>query len=142
MVPVSILTQKWVFPSEEYKEAEISLIDGEGNYIIKGRSFKNANFFEFYKSYNETDYRRQSDLETEFTTLTGTLVMRNSKGEECLVAHSPVNPTEDWAILSLILMRDLGYAGIDWPLIVVVMAALLDCYVGLYEHYNEYTTAI
>lgn len=21
-------------------------------------------------------------------------------------------------------------------------AALLDCYVGLYEHYNEYTTAI
>lgn len=22
------------------------------------------------------------------------------------------------------------------------MAALLDCYVGLYEHYNEYTTAI
>ena len=41
MVSVSILTQKWVFPSEEYKEAEISLIDGEGNYIIKGRSFKN-----------------------------------------------------------------------------------------------------
>ena len=125
VVPASVLTAKWVFPTEEYKNAEISLIDGEGNYIIKGSSFKNSNFFEFYKSYNETDYIRQSRLVEEFATQTGTLVMRNSRGVECLVAHSPVNSTEDWAIVSLILLTDLGRAGIDWALILVVTAALM-----------------
>ena len=125
VVPTSVLTKKWVFPTEEYKSAEISLIDGEGNYIIKGNSFKNANFFEFYKSYNQTDYLRQSQLAEEFSSHAGTLVMRNSKGQDCLVAHSPVNSTEDWAIVSLILMMNLAPAGIDWLLIVVVAAALL-----------------
>ena len=125
VVPISILASKWVFPTEEYKDAEISLIDGQGNYIIKGNSFKNSNFFEFYKSYNKTDYLRQSQLEAELATRTGTMVMRNSRGEECLIAHSPVNSTEDWAIVSLILMEDLGRATVDWVLILFVAIALL-----------------
>ena len=125
VVPISILAAKWVFPTEEYKDAEISLIDGQGNYIIKGNSFKNSNFFEFYKSYNKTDYLRQSQLEAEFAARTGTMVMYNSRGEECLIVHSPVNSTEDWAIVSLILMEDLGQAAIDWVLILFVAIALL-----------------
>ena len=125
VVPISILAAKWVFPTEEYKDAQISLIDGQGNYIIKGNSFKNSNFFEFYKSYNETDYLRQSQLEAEFATRTGTMQMRNSKGEECLIAHSPVNSTENWAIVSLIPMADIDQVEIDWVLILFVAIALL-----------------
>ena len=125
VVPISILAAKWVFPTEEYKDAQISLIDGQGNYIIKGNSFKNSNFFEFYKSYNETDYLRQSQLEAEFATRTGTMQMRNSKGETCLIAHSPVNSTENWAIVSLIPMADIDQAEIDWVLILFVAIALL-----------------
>ena len=125
VVPISILAAKWVFPTEEYKDAEISLIDGQGNYIVKGNSFKNSNFYEFYKSYNKTDYLRQSQLEAEFATRTGTMFMRNSKGQECLIAHSPVNSTEDWAIVSLILVEDFGRAAIDWVLILFVAIALL-----------------
>ncbi|MBQ8137458.1 MAG: hypothetical protein IJ174_08505, partial [Clostridia bacterium] len=52
IVPVSTLEQKWVFPTEDYQKAEISLIDAAGNYIIKGHSFKNSNLYEFYQSYN------------------------------------------------------------------------------------------
>ena len=55
VVPISELAEKWAFPSEEYASAELSLIDSAGSYIIKGHSFKNADFLEFYHSYNESD---------------------------------------------------------------------------------------
>ena len=35
------------------KNVEISLIDKDGNYVVHGKSFKNSNFFEYFKSYNE-----------------------------------------------------------------------------------------
>ena len=55
VIPISVLEQKWVFPQAELVNAELSMIDANGNYILKGYSFKNASFFEFYKSYNPTD---------------------------------------------------------------------------------------
>ena len=45
VIPVSSFEKKWVFPTEDYRNAEISLIDESGDYIIKGHSFKNSNFF-------------------------------------------------------------------------------------------------
>lgn len=124
VAPTSSLEKKWVFPTEEYRDAEISLIDGNGYYIIKGKSFKNSSFFEFYKSYNSTDYARQSELEAEFISKAGALTMLNSKGQECLIAHSPVNSTEDWAIVSYILTENLRQSSIDW-LMFTVSAALI-----------------
>ena len=55
VLPLSELEQKWVFPQEEFENAEPSIIDADGDYIIKGHSFKNSSFFEFYRSYNATD---------------------------------------------------------------------------------------
>ncbi len=62
IVPVSNLEEKWVFPQEEYEHEEFSIIDNESNYVIKGRSFKNASFFEFYKSYNQPGIAEQQQL--------------------------------------------------------------------------------
>ena len=53
VVPTSNLAEKWVFPQEEYENEEFSMIDAESSYIIRGRSFKNSSFFEYYKSYNQ-----------------------------------------------------------------------------------------
>jgi hypothetical protein len=55
IMPVSELEEKWIFPKEEFKSAELSIIDDNGDYIIKGHSFKNSNLFEFYRSYNTID---------------------------------------------------------------------------------------
>lgn len=55
VVPISVLEQKWVFPQTELVNAELSMIDANGDYILKGFSFKNSSFFEFYKSYNQTN---------------------------------------------------------------------------------------
>ena len=50
VLPISELEQKWIFPQEEFENAEITLIDYDGDYIIKSKTLKNSNFFEFYKS--------------------------------------------------------------------------------------------
>ena len=80
ILPVSELEQKWVFPQEEFEGAELSMIDAEGDYTIKGQSFKNSSFFEFYKSYNAADLTAQKDLFAEITSSTGSVPMLDSHG--------------------------------------------------------------
>ena len=125
IVPTSLLEEQWVFPKEDYQNAEVSLIDAEGNYIIRSRSFKNTNFFEFYKSYNATDPAGIEALKAAVTSSTGSLVMHNSKDQECLVAHTPMQTSNGWSILAYMLTDDLGTGNVDWLLIGVVAAGLL-----------------
>ena len=125
IVPTYILEEQWVFPKEEYPNAEVSLIDAEGNYIIRGKSFKNTNFYEFYKSYNTTDLAGIEALTDALTSSTGSLVMRNSKDQECLVAYTPMQASDGWSILAYLRMEDLGTGSVDWLLIGVVTAGLL-----------------
>ena len=124
VIPVEVLASKWVFPSEKYSDAQISIIDREGNYIIKGKSFKNSNFFEFYKSYNQTGKEELESLESEIHE-TGMFKMQNSKAESCLIVHVPVNTSFDWTLLTYIPMTDITKNNIDWPLVIVVSFCLL-----------------
>lgn len=39
IVPISELEAKWVFPQAEFANAELAMIDANGDYIIKGTSF-------------------------------------------------------------------------------------------------------
>ena len=84
VLPISKLEQKWVFPQEEFETTELSIIDGNGDYIIKGHSFKNSSFFEFYRSYNTIDPASAQELFEEITSSTGSFTMLNSHGEECI----------------------------------------------------------
>ena len=124
VIPVEVLSSKWVFPSEKYSDAQISIIDREGNYIIKGKSFKNSNFFEFYKSYNQINKEELENLESRIHE-TGMFTMANSKSEDCLIVHVPVNTSFDWTILTYIPMTDINKNDIDWLLIIVVSISLI-----------------
>ncbi len=62
VLPLSELEEKWVFPREEFENAELSIIDANGDYIIKGHTFKNSSFFEFYRSYNAADPASTQEL--------------------------------------------------------------------------------
>ena len=39
IIPISALEQKWIFPQSELENAELSMIDVNGDYILKGSSF-------------------------------------------------------------------------------------------------------
>lgn len=124
VLPVTELKTKWVFPKEEYESADLSIIDSNGDYIIKGQAFKNSNFFEFYKSYNAIDSLAGQELFKKISTTTGSLTMLNSRGEECIVAFTPFNATGEWTLVNMMPMKDLIVNTQNWLLIGVISAAL------------------
>lgn len=125
VIPVSSFERKWAFPTEEYSNAEIALIDTAGDYIIKGFSFKNANFFEFYQSYNSPSSAEMENLRKETAGGHGVVAIKDSTGTECLVAHARIASTDDWIILSMIPMTDLRHIETNWMLPGIVAAGLI-----------------
>ena len=129
VLPISELEQKWIFPQEEYENAELSMIDADGNYIIKDHSFKNSNFFEFYRSYNTVDSAASQILFEKITSSTGSFSMHNSRGEECILAYTPVDAKAEWALLSFMPVKELRVNTENWLLICIISAGLLILFV-------------
>jgi len=125
VIPISELEQKWVFPQTELVNAELSMIDADGDYILKGYSFKNASFFEFYKSYNPTDMEACQQLFDRITSSTGSITMYDSHGQECILAFTPVADTAGWTLLGFVPAKDLKVEEENWLLFGVVSAGLL-----------------
>ena len=125
VIPISSLEQKWVFPQSELVNAELSMIDMSGDYILKGSSFKNSSFFEFYKSYNQADLETSKNLFEKITSSTGSVSMLNSHGEECVLAFTPVSAAYGWTMLSLVPSKDLSVEKGNWVLFGVVSVGLL-----------------
>ena len=129
VMPIAELEQKWVFPKEEFKNTELSMIDDDGDYIIKGHSFKNSNFFEFYRSYNVVDSTTANSLLDKITSSTGSITMLNSRGEECILAYTPISASEGWTLLSFLPMTDLTVNTENWLLIGFISVGLLVLFV-------------
>lgn len=125
VIPISELEKKWVFPQSELVNAELSMIDDDGDYILKGSSFKNSNFFEFYNSYNTTDPDSEKQLFERITSSTGSVSMLNSHGEECILAFVPVDATHGWTLMGFVPAKDLKEEKENWLLIIAVSAGLL-----------------
>ena len=125
VIPISGLEQKWVFPQSVLMNAELAMIDAGGDYIMKGVSFKNSSFFEFYKSYNSTDPESSGKLFDKITSSTGSVLMNNSHGQECILAYTPVSSTAGWTMLGLVPAKDLNVNTQNWLLIGVVSAGLM-----------------
>ena len=136
IIPISNLEGKWVFPQEEYEDENFSVIDPEGSYVIRGHSFKNSSFFEFYKSYNQPGIRAQQQLFSDILSGTGSFTMRDSRGRECVVAHTPIPSARGWVLLSFAPVSSLNAARENWILIGVVTFGLLAMLVTdfLYMH--------
>ncbi len=125
VIPTSNLKEKWVFPQEEYENEDFSIIDSESNYVIRGHAFKNASFYEFYKSYNQPGIPAQQQLFEAILSGTGSFTMLDSKGRECIVAYTPITSTKGWVLLSSAPVSDLSAFTENWILIGVITFGLL-----------------
>ena len=125
VIQTSKLEEKWVFPEEEYEDEAFSIIDTDGNYVIRGRSFKNNSFFEFYKSYNQPGIQAQQQLFENILSGTGSFTMKDSKGRECIVDHTPITSTRGWVLLSSAPDSNLHAVTENWILIGVISFGLL-----------------
>ena len=125
VIPVSSFEEKWVFPTDEYKSAELSLVDSDGDYIIRGHSFKNSNFYEFYQSYNSSAAVTPDEIRSSLAGEPGVFEMNDSTGRQCVTAHARVHSTDEWTIVTMIPSAELGSSTIDWSLIGIITAGLL-----------------
>ena len=125
IIPISAFEQRWAFPTEDYQDAVISLIDADGDYIIRGKSFKNSNFYEFYQSYNTFTAASVNELRAVVGGDPGSVEMINSQDQECLIGHTRVNYTDNWIIVTMIPMQELKEHESNWTLIGIIVAGLL-----------------
>lgn len=126
VVPLSHLEQKLVFLKGEYDSVEISLIDKDGNYIFHGKSLKNSNFFEYFKSYNNVPIEDFQRIKQEVIGEVGSITMKNSKGEDCMISHTPLEALKVWYLLAYIPKKDLAVSRVvDWILLGTVSVALI-----------------
>ncbi|WP_049945133.1 ATP-binding protein [Butyrivibrio sp. AC2005] len=126
VVPLSRLEQKLVFLKGEYEDVEISLVDKEGNYVVHGKSFKNSNFFEYYKSYNAATSEEYKQVINEIAGGTGTMTIRNYKGEDCILSYTPLEIMTTWSLLAYIPASNLvASRSIDWLLLGIATLGFL-----------------
>ncbi len=125
IVPISELEGKWVFPQGDLANTEFSMIDADGDYILKGSSFEDSSFFEFYQSCNPADPASSKALFDRITASTGSVSMLDSRGQECILAFTPVSTAVGWTLLSFVPAKDLHVDRENWLLIGVVSAGLL-----------------
>jgi signal transduction histidine kinase/DNA-binding response OmpR family regulator len=126
VVPLSLLEEKLVFLKGEYESIEVSLIDKDGDYVIHGKSLKNSNFFEYYKSYNKVSIEEYERVKNEVIGGVGSMTILNSKGEECMISYSPLESLNGWYLISYIPKNDLVKSRVvDWILLGVVSVSLI-----------------
>lgn len=112
--------KRWTFPSGSFEHLAVSIIDKDGNYIISGKTFKNNNFFEFYKSYNKSTDESMARLKEQITSDAGLMTMYNSVGEKCYIAHSDFLNSVNWIILCSVPAKDILDVSVDWLLITIL----------------------
>ena len=123
VLPEEELTQKWVFPHDEFAQAELTIIDAHGYYILQDTS-TNANFFEYYKSYNKRDPAELQKFFEQITSTTGSFFMLDHV-EECIVAYTPFAAAGGWTLLNVMPVKYLHTSTQNWLLIGVVSAGLV-----------------
>jgi len=126
VVPVSLLEQKLVFLKGEYENVEISLIDWDGDYMIHGKSLKNSNFFEYFKSYNPMSPQEYNKAVDTIRTDIGTMHIRNSKNEDCVISYTPLSNLDSWFLVAYIPAAELTVSrSIDWTILGIVTLGLV-----------------
>ncbi len=126
VVPVSRLEQKLVFLKGEYENVEISLIDWDGDYMIHGKSLKNSNFFEYFRSYNPMSPQEYNKVVETVRTEVGSMHIRNSKNEDSVIAYTPLSNLTSWFLVAYIPAKELTLSrSIDWLLLGIVSLGLL-----------------
>ena len=128
VLPLAEFESTWVFPQENFKTAELCVIDSNGDYIVDDVSFKNSNFFQFYNSYNELNVSEE-EFDEKIITTTGTLTMKNSHGEKCIVAYTPFDVSNSWTLICMMPMKDLNTSTENWLLIGFISVGLLTLFV-------------
>lgn len=125
IIAEDIVKGDWSFSSEYGKDVTVSVIDSNGNYIIKPPSMHNDCFFNFLYYYNVGQINFD-DLRIEiFNNDSGYFHAVNSKGQECYWAFSHMNNNDRWILISSVPLKNLSNCRIDWGIPFVLFSSMV-----------------
>ena len=124
VVPVSLLEERWTFPTEYGDKADVALIDTDGEYVIRPGSMKNETFFSYVYSYNQ-GVVNEDELRTEMASNEkGSFEASNASGEACYWAYEHLKSDSERIIVSVIPMKQLQGQVQNFTITFIIAAAL------------------
>lgn len=124
-IPVEILHAQWLFPGA-YREAEVSLIDINGRYIIQSDSMSGDTFWTFIKQNNDLSYVDIGGFQSEFQKKDSFLIeLRNQAGEEAYYVSARIKNTPNCTFVGYIQSEALVSMGFDWHMLFYVTVGFL-----------------
>lgn len=126
IIPLESMKKIWIFPLQ-YSSAEVGIITNDGSYVIPSASMKSENFMEFIRAYNYADnYNGINELQEKLgSTSGGTLMYKNSKGEDCYWYYSAFNSDSGLDILGYIPAENMRQSSEHWFIIVMICLWLI-----------------
>ena len=113
-IPVDVLHDQWLFPGA-YREAEVSLIDINGRYIIQSDSMSGDTFWTFIKQNNDLSYIDIGEFQSSFQKKEHCLVdLKDGDGENAYYVSAQIENTPNCTFVGYIQAEKLVYMGLDW----------------------------
>ncbi|MDE6520734.1 MAG: response regulator [Ruminococcus sp.] len=124
-IPFTNIAENWIFPSA-YEDAELSLINKQGDYIIKSASMQNTNFYDFINQYVEITPEKTklfiSSVEKDGYFLFEVPEDEKETGYFVIV---PALKTGNWYYVGYISKNSVDNNYVDFTLVIVVSVGLI-----------------
>ena len=126
MLPVDYLKNAWAFPTE-YKSAEISLINSNGEYVIQSPSMKSRTFYDYIRGYNfQNDYNKVDELANKIKSSdSGLLQYKDYRNENCYWYYSSFGKNLDLYIIGYIPVKDIDSVNMNWSIVAIICGTVL-----------------
>lgn len=113
-IPVEILHSQWLFPGA-YREAEVSLIDINGRYIVQSDSMEGDTFWSFIKGNNDISYVDIGEYQSAFQKKDRFLAeLKDQAGMDAYYVSARIENTPNCTFVGYIRSGDLVEGGVDW----------------------------
>lgn len=113
-IPVEVLHAQWLFPGA-YREAEVSLLDINGQYIIQSDSMGGDTFWTFIKQNNNLSYVDIGKYQSSFQKEGHYLVeLTDQDGKPAYYVSAQIENTQNCTFVGYIQAEKLAAMGYDW----------------------------
>lgn len=124
-IQVEVMHSQWLFPGA-YRDAELSLIDINGRYMIQSDSMGGDNFWTFIKQNNDLTYIDIGEYQSAFQKKDHYLLeLKDQAGEDAYYVGTQVENTPNCTLVGYIPSGKLVEVGFDWHMLLYVTVGFI-----------------
>ncbi len=125
ILPVSEFQGQWLFPTG-YEKAQLALIDGEGEFIVKFDGVEQTNFFDYLSANNDIDNETLSKIKQNIATSNeGDMRYLNKLNQDSCYSFERIESGEEWVIIGYIARENLDVTPVDLTIAVIIIVGFI-----------------